>query len=178
MLKKIRRIRTRLHSITDKVFDSPLVNYSEAYWIAKRSNIYGKTTPSVSRLATDLHRAARQHYWYLEPFSIQIQLFAARDISRVNITVICGRVMWCDAFCYVHFLTEIRFWYQLIARAFPRQNVEFLFRYRNGEKWLYWSSSSNLSGCAKALCPFHSSTEVLSLTVDLISRPTSLPYDM
>jgi len=32
--------------------------------------------------------------------------------------------------------------------------------------------SSKLSGCAKALCPFHSSTKVLSPAVDLIPTPT------
>jgi len=31
-------------------------------------------------------------------------------------------------------------------------------------------SSSNLSGCAKALCPFHSSAKVLSPAIDLIPR--------
>ena len=40
-----------------------------------------------------------------------------------------------------------------------------------------FSSSSDLSGCAKALCPFHSSTKVLSPAVDLIHRPTLLLYD-
>jgi len=33
---------------------------------------------------------------------------------------------------------------------------------------------SNLSGCAKALCPFHSSTKVLSPATDLIPRPMLL----
>jgi len=36
---------------------------------------------------------------------------------------------------------------------------EILIRYGNEEDWLFWSSSSNLCGCAKALCPFHSSTK-------------------
>jgi len=43
---------------------------------------------------------------------------------------------------------------------------------RNEEKWLYWSSSSNVSGCAKALCPPTSCTKVLSPTVYLIPRPS------
>ena len=38
-------------------------------------------------------------------------------------------------------------------------------------KWLHWSSLSNMSGCAKALCPFNSSTKVSSPAVDLILGP-------
>jgi len=53
-----------------------------------------------------------------------------------------------------------------------------LICYRNEEKWLYWSSSSNLSGCAKALCPFHSCTKVLSPAADVILRPVLLLYEM
>jgi len=37
---------------------------------------------------------------------------------------------------------------------------------------------ANVSGCTKALCPFHSSTKVLSPAVDLIPRPTLLLYGM
>ena len=44
--------------------------------------------------------------------------------------------------------------------------------YRNEEKWLNWSSSSNFSGRAKVLCPFHSSTKVSSPAINLIPRPT------
>ena len=48
--------------------------------------------------------------------------------------------------CYVHFLTKLRFWYQVIARAFSYlwTKCDILIRYRNKEKWLYWSSSWNL----------------------------------
>jgi len=45
-------------------------------------------------------------------------------------------------------------------------------RYRNEEMTLLKQLSSKLSGCAKALCPFHSSTKVLSQAVDLIPTPT------
>jgi len=41
---------------------------------------------------------------------------------------------------------------------------EILIRYRNEEKWLCRSSSSNLSGCAKALCPFHLAHECFKST--------------
>jgi len=41
-------------------------------------------------------------------------------------------------------------------------NSGVFIRYKNKEKLLYWSSSSNLSGCAKALCPFHSSIHWLN----------------
>ena len=44
--------------------------------------------------------------------------------------------------------------------------------YRNEEKWLHWSSSSNFSGCTKVLCPFHSSTKVSSPAINLIPRST------
>jgi len=67
-------------------------------------------------------------------------------------------------------------WYRVIARAFSRLSTkcEILILYRNEEKWLDWSSYSNLSGCTKALCPFHSSTKVLSRAVG----PTLLLSDM
>jgi len=44
----------------------------------------------------------------------------------------------------------------VIARAFSHlwTKCEILIRYRNEEKWLHWSSSSNRSGCTKALCRF------------------------
>ena len=82
--------------------------------------------------------------------------------------------------CYVHFLTKLRFWYMWIARAFSHlwTKFEILIRNKNDEKWLYWSRSSNLSGCAKALCIFHSSTKVLSPASNLILRLTFLLYDM
>jgi len=41
-------------------------------------------------------------------------------------------------------------------------NSGVFIRYKNKEKLLYWRSSSNLSGCAKALCPFHSSIHWLN----------------
>jgi len=41
----------------------------------------------------------------------------------------------------------------------------FIVQTKKNHSW------SNLSGCAKALCPFHSSTKVLSPAIDLIPRP-------
>jgi len=55
-------------------------------------------------------------------------------------------------------------WYHLWTKC------EILIHYRNGGKWLYWSSLSNVNGCTKALCPFHSSMKVLSPAVDVIPR--------
>jgi len=48
-----------------------------------------------------------------------------------------------------------RFWYRVKAPAcsYFWTTREILIRYRNEEKWLYWSSLSSLSGCAEALCP-------------------------
>jgi len=56
--------------------------------------------------------------------------------------------------CYVHFLMKLRFWYWVIARAFSHLWTKFniLIRYKNKEND-FISSSSNLNGCAKALCP-------------------------
>ena len=45
-------------------------------------------------------------------------------------------------------------------------------------KMTFMSSSLNLSGCAKALCPFHSCAKVLSQAVDLLPRPRLLLYDI
>jgi len=77
--------------------------------------------------------------------------------------------------CYVQLLTKLKFWYWEIARAFFHL---WTICYRNEEIWLYWSRWPNSSGCAKLLCPFHSSTKVLSPAVDVIPRPTLLLYDM
>jgi len=82
--------------------------------------------------------------------------------------------------CPFHFLTKLRFRYWVIAWAFSDlwTKCETLTSYRNEEKWPYWHSSSNVSGCTKVLCPFHSSTKVLSPATDLIPRPMSLLFDM
>jgi len=60
-----------------------------------------------------------------------------------------------------------------IARAFSRlcTKSEILIRYRN-EKNDYWSISSNLCVCTKALCPSTYCAEVLSLAVELIPGPS------
>ena len=52
---------------------------------------------------------------------------------------------------------------------FPSLDCGISIRYRNEEMTLL---KQLLSGCAKALCPFHSSTKVLSPAVDLIPTPT------
>jgi len=77
------------------------------------------------------------------------------------------------------FVMKLRFWYQVIAGEYCHlwTKCGILIHYRNEEKLLYWSSSSNLSGCPKALCPFHSFAKILSPSVDLVPRPTLL-YDM
>jgi len=58
--------------------------------------------------------------------------------------------------CYVHFPTKLKFLCHVTAK--------FVTESKKND---YWSSSSNLSGCAKALCPFHSCMKVLHLAVDL-----------
>jgi len=44
---------------------------------------------------------------------------------------------------------------------------EILIHYRIEEKWLYWRSSSNMSGCTKALCSLQSCMKILHLAIDL-----------
>ena len=74
--------------------------------------------------------------------------------------------------CYVHFLTKSTFWYRVITRAFSHlwSKCEIIIHYRNEENDFIEAVLSNLSGCAKVLCQFHSSTEVLSPAVDLIHK--------
>ena len=74
---------------------------------------------------------------------------------------------------YVHF-DETGLWYRVIARAFSHLSTKC--ENRNEEKSLYWSSSSDLSGCANM--HYVHSTKVLSPAVDLISRSALLFYDM
>ena len=71
--------------------------------------------------------------------------------------------------CYVHFLRnwDLDTGLQPEHSPIAGQNVKFLIRNRNNEKWPYWSSSANTSGCTKALCTFHFSTKVLGPVVDL-----------
>ena len=53
----------------------------------------------------------------------------------------CG---WVHKGAVSTFVTKLIFWYRLIAWTFSRLSTKcgILIRYRNKEKWLYWSSSS------------------------------------
>ena len=130
--------------------------------------------------------------FFKNKFTCTVNLWAVLSISDgftfYTFYSIYYLLLWCIFFqcqyrwltaqrCYVHLLTNMGFWYPVIAPAFSYlwTKCEILMRYRNEEKWHYWRSSSNLSGCAKVLCPFHSFTKVLSLSVDLIHRPTLGP---
>jgi len=69
-----------------------------------------------------------------------------------------------------------RHWCRLIARAFSHLwtklwNFNSLQKRRKMKPFIKLES---LNGCAKALCPFHSSTKVLCPSVDLIPTPTLL----
>ena len=93
------------------------------------------------------------------------------DVWIMSYLLISRRFYWPHKGVMSTFRRNRGFWYRMKAQAFfaiSGQNVNIC--YRNEEKWLYWSSSSNLSRCAKALCPFHSSTKVLSPAVNLLPR--------
>jgi len=172
-----------------KKFDSNLRN-SESYVLPQcASNVYKRFFVNwcfcslVLSLTSFTHTVL--HFFHecllLDFNKVWVWLCYGRLCHSFNFTTLCV-YRWLTAQWWLFDKTEISILGE-IARAFPPSldkmwNFNLLQKRSKNDFIEAVHCSSNMIGCAKALCPFHSSTKVLSPTVDLIPRLMLLLYDM